>query len=277
MRHNQNQMEGKTLVANAATGKRYTKNIKRIMRAMNQEMLSGIKHCFGTYAQDSDFPKNGSIVSQLRILFNHLLKKYHPVFAVIAKKATQKMIDETLKHSSATLKMSLKEISQDLVVNPDFMDDRLRDITQASVIEATGLIKTIPQNYLGSVQKVLMHSISTQGKGFAELKPFLLKLYKGNERKAELVALDQLRKVHNSIQAYKLQKMGVKKFKWIHSGGGNEPRKLHQDLHGKVFSFNDPPFIGVMYGEEVYGLPGHLPNCRCSFKPVFDFESEDDD
>lgn len=276
-KHKQGQIEGAALVVNAATGERYAKNIKRIMRAMHKDTLSGIKRCFEAYAQDSDLPENGSLVSQLRILLNFLLKKYNPVFAWVAKKSTEKMINETLKHSSATIKMSLKEVSETLVVNPDFMDDRLREITQASAIEATGLIKTIPQKYIEDVQKVLMHSISTDGKGFAELKPFLQKLYNGNERKAELVALDQTRKVYNSIQAHKMQKMGVKKFKWLHSGGGREPRKLHQALHGQVFSFDNPPFIGVMYGEEVYGLPGHLPNCACSFKPVFDFESEDDD
>lgn len=276
MRHNQNQMEGKTLVANAATGERYVKQIKRVMRLMNKELMLGVKVCFDGSAEDSK-SAGGSLVPQLRILFNYLLKKYNPMFTLLAKRATQKMVDETLKHSSVTLKASLKEVNQTLVVNPDFMDDRLREIAQAGVIEATSLIKTIPQKYIGDVRQVLMHSISTEGKGFAELNPFLHKLYEGNERKAELVAMDQLRKVYNSVQAYRLQKMGVKKFKWIHSGGGREPRKLHQDLHGKVFSFDNPPFIGVMYGEDVYGLPGHLPNCRCSFKPVFDFENEDDD
>lgn len=273
----QGQIDGATLVANAATGERYVKSIQRIMRAMHKETLNGIQRCFEAYAQDSDLPEKGSLVSQLRILLNALLKKYHPLFAWIAKKATEKMISETLKHSSATLKMSLKEISKDLVVNPDFMDDRLKEITQASVLEATSLIKTLPQKYIGDVQKVVMHNISIEGKGFAEVKPFLQKLYHGNERKAQLVAMDQTRKVYNSIQSHKLQKMGVKKFKWIHSGGGREPRKLHQALHGQVFSFDDPPFIGEMYGEKVYGLPGHLPNCACSFKPVFDFEEENSD
>lgn len=276
MKRKQNQVEGQTLIANAATGERYAKRVKRVMRLMNKELLSGVKGCFDGRAEDSKVT-GGSLVPQLRMLFNYLLKKYNPLFAVLAKSVTQKMVNETLKHSTVTLKTSLKEVSQDLVVNPDFMDDRLREITQASVLEATSLIKTIPQKYIGDVQQVLTHSISTEGKGFAELKPFLQKLYNGNERKAELVAMDQTRKVYNSIQAYKLQKMGVKKFKWIHSGGGREPRELHQKLHGKIFSFNAPPFIGVMYGKEVYGLPGHLPNCACSFTPVFDFENEDDD
>ena len=270
------QLEGKPLVVNAATGERYAKSIKKVLRLMHNEALTGIQSCFEAYAQDDDLPQNGSLVPQLRILFNRLLEKYEPIFTIFAKKATARMIDESLKHSNSAIKMSLKEIGKDLAVNPDFMDDRLKEITQASVIEATGLIKTLPQKHIGDVQKVLMHSISTNGKGFAELKPFLQKLYKGNERKAELVALDQTRKVYHSIQAHKLQKMGVKTFKWLHSGGGREPRALHVKLSGQVFSFDDPPYIGDMYGEKVYGLPGHLPNCACSMKPVFDFEVEND-
>lgn len=276
MHQNNRQIEGKPLMANAATGERYAKSIKRLMRVMHKEALSGIQACFEAYAEDDDLPKNGSIVAQLRILFSRLLSKYNPIFAILAKKTTTRMVQETLKHSTATIKMSLKEVGKDLTVNPDFMDDRLKDITQSSTLEAVSLIKTLPEKYLGDVQKVLTHSISTKGKGFAELKPFLQKLYKGNERKTELVALDQTRKVYHSIQAHKLQKMGVKKFKWLHSGGGREPRALHVKLNGRVFAFDDPPYIGDMYGEKVYGLPGHLPNCACSMKPVFDFEVEDD-
>ena len=55
------------------------------------------------------------------------------------------------------------------------------------------------------------------------------------------------------------------------------PSQLHVDMHGKVFDFDDPPFIGVMYGERVHGLPGTLPNCRCLMKPIFEFESEEND
>lgn len=272
------QIEGKPLQVSRSISNEYSKAIRAVLRAMHAETVKGIQSCFEEchYAEDSWKSSGGSISSQLRILFNYLVKKYNPIFAVLGKKITNRMIGRVLKNSSSTLKMSLREMGDQLAVKTDFMSERLKDITEASTLESVNLIKTIPGQYLSGVQKAVTQSITT-GKGFADLKAELNKYYKGNVRKAELNAMDQTRKVYQSINAERMRRLGVKKFKWLHSGGGREPRKLHVGLHGKVFSFDDPPFIGVMYGEDIYGLPGQLPNCGCSLSPVFEFEEIKDD
>ena len=119
-----------------------------------------------------------------------------------------------------------------------------------------------------------MRSITT-GKGMEDLVPFLTKKYKGNIRRARLIALDQTRKAYQSINTSRLKTLGVKSFIWIHSGGGKEPRMEHIRMSGNEYSFDNPPVIGVMYGEEVRGLPGDLPNCRCICKPVIKFDLEE--
>lgn len=273
----QKHLEGKPLIVSASIGNDYSRVIRLLSHLMHKEAMQQIQRCFDSYAQDSDLPENGSLLPQFRILMNRLLKKYEPLFAKLAHKATARMVERVDKNAAATLKLSLREISPDLAVKTDFMSERLKEITQASVLESVSWIKTIPQQYLTQVQQAVTHSISTEGKGFAELKPQLEQLYKGNERKAELVALDQTRKVYRSIQAERMKKLGIKKFKWLHSGGGQVPRELHRQLNGKICSFEDPPFIGVMYGERIYGLPGQLPNCRCTMSPVFDFDNEEDE
>jgi len=136
------------------------------------------------------------------------------------------------------------------------------------------LIKIIPYKFLNEVQGQVMRSITT-GKGMEDLVPFLTKKYKGNVKHARLVALDQTRKAYQSINTTRLKTLGVKKFIWIHSGGGKEPRELHKRMSGNEYSFDSPPFIGVMYGNDVYGLPGDLPNCRCICKPVINFDLEE--
>lgn len=167
-------------------------------------------------------------------------------------------------------------MGKDLAVKTDFMNDEMKDIIQVATLESVNLIKLIPQSYLSDIQKLVFNSVTT-GKGISDLKKSLEKYYQGNKRRAELTALDQTRKVYARIQSSKLKSLGVKRFQWIHSGGGNEPRQLHVDMHGKVFDFDNPPFIGVMYGERVHGLPGTLPNCRCLMKPIFEFEDKKND
>lgn len=271
-----NKIQGNPLLVSSSIGDQYSKSIKAVMKLMHKELSKGVEDCYITYAQDSDLPENGNIISQIRILFNRLLKKYTPIFTLLAKRAPERMIARVVKNSSSTLKMSLREISKELAVKTDFMSDDLKQITQAAVLESVSLIKTIPSIYLSDVQSLVLQSI-TSGKGVSDLKRDLARFYAGNTRKIELVALDQTRKIYTKIQTSRLKSLGVKKFEWVHSGGGNEPRQLHVDLNGKTFSFDDPPFIGVMYGEKVYGLPGELPNCRCLMKPVFEIKEQNDD
>lgn len=272
----QSSIEGKPLLVSASTGEQYAKSITAAIKILHQEIIREVSNRFTVYAQDGDLPEGGNLISQLRILFNQLLKKYNPIFSLLAKKSTERMIDRVLKNSSSTLKMSLREMGNDLAVKTDFINGDVKNVTQIATIEAVGLIKIIPQRYLSDVQKVVFESITT-GKGASDLKRSLEKYYQGNKRRAELTALDQTRKAYANIQSAKLKSLGIKKFQWIHSGGGNEPRQLHVDMHGKVFDFDDPPFIGVMYGESIHGLPGTLPNCRCLMKPIFNFEQEEDD
>ena len=219
-----------------------------------------------TYGQVMD----ASLASQYRIMLNALLRKWKPRFDKVAKSATERMIERSLKYSDLALKNSLPDISIDTSYSNAILDD----VIKASSLEAANLIKLIPYKFLNEVQGQVMRSITT-GRGMKDLVPFLTKKYKGNVRHARLVAADQTRKVFQSVNTNRLKAVGVKKFIWIHSGGGNEPRELHIRMSGNEYSFDDPPFIGMMYQERVHGLPADLPNCRCIMKPIINFDLEE--
>ena len=63
----------------------------------------------------------------------------------------------------------------------------------------------------------------------------------------------------------KYQDEGFTHFKWVTNLDGRE-RKLHKELNGKIFAFNDPPIIYERTGQK--GLPGETYNCRCSMIPI---------
>lgn len=267
MRKEKNSLVGGALRPNAGIAEEYSKPVVKALERLNDELNRELKKL---YKANFSVAMDASIASQARILLNKLLDKWQPIFNDIAKRATNRMIDRTLKNSSITLQSSLKNALPDISIDTSFSDEQLQEIIKASTQEASNLIKTIPYKFLNQVQGQVMRSITT-GKGLADLVPYLTKFYKGNVRKAKLVALDQTRKAYQSINTSRLKTLGVKKFIWIHSGGGKEPRELHIRMSGNEYSFDDPPFIGVMYGNDVHGLPGDLPNCRCICKPVINF------
>ena len=267
-----NNIVGSALRPNVGIEADYAKPIVNELELMFRDVRRELKKTFkeNHYGQAMD----ASLASQSRILLNWLLRKWQPRFDEIAQRATRRMINRTIKNSSIALRNTFKSELPDLSINTSFSDDRLKEVIKASTQEATNLIKTIPYKFLNDVQGQVMRSITT-GKGYEDLVPYLTKKYNGDTRKARLVAADQTRKAFQSINTSRLKTVGVKKFIWIHSGGGNEPRELHIRMSGSEYSFDDPPFIGVMYGNDVYGLPGDLPNCRCICKPVLNFDLED--
>ena len=257
---------------NASIAADYSKPTINLIELMSRDVERQLKKLFNEnhfgYAMDA------SISSQARILLNYLLAKWSKRFNEIAKSSTDRMIERTIRNSAVTLGLSLRDASEDFKIDTSFRNAQINDVIKASTQEAANLIKLIPQKYLAEVQGQVMRSITT-GKGMEDLVPFLTKKYNGNIRHARNVALDQTRKAYQSINTSRLKTLGVKKFIWIHSGGGKEPRLDHIKMSGNEYSFADPPVIGVMYGEEVRGLPGDLPNCRCICKPVINFDLDE--
>jgi SPP1 gp7 family putative phage head morphogenesis protein len=189
----------------------------------------------------------------------------------LAQVATNRMIRQTIRHSTVTLNMSLKEIAKEIELDPAFLNSgRLREIVMASTQEAAGLIRTLPEQYLSQVQGQVMRSITT-GNGLKTLMPFMREKYGQNVRKARQVAHDQTRKAYSSIANARMQSAGIEEFEWVHSHGGKVPRQQHLDWNGKIFRFDKPPV------DDTFGpvLPGIAINCRCFARPILNFGQKD--
>ena len=211
-----------------------------------------------------------SITSQARMRLNAMQQKWEARFRLLANRQVRKMLDRVMRNSEVTLKMSLREVSQKLKVDTSLSDARLEEVIKASTQEAAGLIKRIPEQFLGDVQGQVMRSI-TSGRGMQDLVPYLTKRYEGDKKWARHVAMDQTRKSYAAVNRVRLQKLGCEEFEWIHSGGSAHPREEHIALSGKKFRFDDPPVINKKTGEK--GFPATLPFCRCVLKPVFRFDN----
>jgi SPP1 gp7 family putative phage head morphogenesis protein len=274
-------LKGGVLNPSAAIEQEFTWAILTLIRRMADETKKELTTLFFEAAHDAMDAKpiegaiagHTNISSQARIATNRLLDKYEAMFNKFAKRATKRMIDRTVKNSAVTLGMSLREISASVTLDPKQMTPKLLDIITASTTEAVGLIKLIPTNYLGKVQGAVMRSI-TSGNGMKDLVPFLEKQYQGNIRHARNVSMDQVRKSFNNINTARMDAIGVKTYEWVHAGGSKEPRPLHVAMNGNVYRLDEPPYIGDMYGEKVYGKPGDLPGCRCKMRPLVTFDTD---
>lgn len=267
-------IRGKTLNPSVKAQREYQRRLDKLVARMIEETEREFLKLFESKETNKFFAEDASISSQAEILSDKLTKKFDRLFAMQAEPITEQMIKAENKQSISTLGSSLKELSGGLIIKTDVMSSELKEIIKASSNESTKLIKSIASQYQEEVQGAVMRSITT-GNGLKDLVPFFEKRAGMTKRRAKNIALDQTRKVYNSINQGRMEALGVKTYEWVHSGGGKEPREHHikrfpEGLNGGIFSFDDPPIIDEKTGQR--GKPGELINCRCTMRPVFKFE-----
>jgi len=258
---------------------KYSKELKKLVRRMTKTVRREIEKFFKSddmevfHAEQVKMAQDASVASQAKILTNKLISRFTWLFNDKAPDLAEMMVNSQLKNSRVSLAASLKELSGGLTIKTNFMTGDLNEVVKSIVAENVSLIKSIADVYLSNVQKSVLRSI-TFGQGLKDLIPQLKKFDGMSERHAKNVALDQTRKTYNSINRARMEKVGVKKFKWLHSGGGQKPRKDHIEMNGNIYSFDDLPVIDKRTGER--GIPGQAINCRCRMAPVIEFDNDEE-
>lgn len=255
-------LRGSRLNYNASLETWYRRQLKKLTSQMTMEVKQALLKLFKKLPVKPLGTTDESISSQARILMNKLTEKFESLFALESKTLADTMMQRTLKSSETNLKSSLKELSGGLSIKTSIVPPELTDVINASIAENVSLIKSIPSQYFKDITGSVMRSITT-GQGMYDLLP-QIKKYEGiTERRAELIALDQTRKAYTSVNTVRLNKKGVKKFEWIHSGGGQTPRESHLKIDGEIFSFENLEAEQAAKGvpKEDRGLPGYPVNC----------------
>ena len=264
-----NHFIGKPINYSSRIASDYNKKINVLIDEMVFRTEKEIKNLYKSDAASSHFSQDASISSAARILFNGLLKDFTVMFSSKSKSIAGGLFDDLEKWTNRSLAQSLSDRSKSIIFKPELKDPKLNEIRKASIGKNIDLIKTIPQDYLRKTKQIVFHSITT-GQGLKEIQGHLEQQKDYTKRKAQLVALDQVRKITTTIAATKLKKHGSKKFKWLHTGGSQHPREEHIAMNNKIFSYDDPPVIDSKTGE--IGLPAQTYNCRCRLCPVIEFK-----
>lgn len=271
-------LKGNKLNYNASLQLKYQQSIRRLTRDMIKETKEKILKLFQTNNSENFFKQrkkaeatDESITSKSKKVMNSLMSKFTQLFSLAATPAAKDMLNGTKKYSESSLRSSVKKLTGGLSLETGVVPKGMEEVSQAIIDENVSLIKSIPQEYLGKVSGAVMRSITT-GNGLADLVPEIQKYSGETDRRAKNIALDQTRKAYNAINKERMQKLGIKKFRWIHTGGGQHPRKSHQEISGNIYSFDNLPLKG-QEGFVNGVIPGQAINCRCTMEPIIEFEN----
>lgn len=259
---------GERLMVNAAGQQRYAKQLGALVAQMTAQTRRDVLRLFHTPEAAEFFATDASLASAARILMNKLTAKFSQLFARKAKGLAESMLRDMTRASTASTHSSLSKLSGGLSLKTSIVTPDMQDTFKAIVAENVALIKSIPAHYMEQVQGSVMRSIA-DGNGLADLVPAIEKYDGMTQRRAHNIALDQTRKTYNAVSRDKMQALGVTHYRWLHSGGSNEPREDHIAMSGNIYAFDDPPVIDQRTGER--GIPGQAVNCRCTMQPIFKF------
>lgn len=246
----------------------YSRELRKLVARTARGLRAELIPVFETPAAEQAL--DASLGSQARITANQLIAKYSKLFRERSQILGQLMVRRADRDATGKFVRSLRELSGDTTLSArSLRQGAIGDVTKAAVAENVQLIRSIGTRYLDSVQQSVMSAITT-GNGLQDLVPALQKHEGVSLRRARLIANDQVRKTTAVVNKARAQANGLTKYKWVHSGGGREPRPLHESYDGTIFRYDDPPIIDERTGER--GIPGQAINCRCIAVPVLDFD-----
>lgn len=180
-------------------------------------------------------------------------------------RASEEMADHFAEAAEERSSRRMKKILRDSGFSVKFkMTDAMGDVLNATVAENVGLIKSIPQKYLGEVQGKVMRSVQT-GRDLGTLAKDLQKSYGVTKKRAALIALDQNNKATSAFVRVRQVELGITQAIWHHSHAGREPRPTHVKNDGKKYDvakgWYDP-------AAKQHIFPGQLIRCRCTSSSV---------
>ena len=267
---------GNVIAPPAAVSLRYKAELQALISRMSAEYEREIKKLFNTEDVREFFAQDDSPSAQARILTNFLSRKFTSMFAKRARPMAEKFTKQSDNANKAQIGESLKKMSPQFAIPRAALSEHLNENLSAIVTENVNLIKSIGQQYLSQVNGSVMRSI-TQGTGLAQLRKEIEAHKQVSMRRAEIIALDQTRKVTQTLSRVRYQEEGIEEYVWRHTAGSVEPRELHIGYDGQVFRYDTPVLVQKASKTQPaqYGFPGTAINCRCTAMAVIRPRSQD--
>lgn len=255
---------------NAGNIKWYQRELLAEIREMNDDVKRQVLEIIrdNPLAQDSKMAMDANPVQLVKRALDALARKWVDRFINKAFPISDDLVKKTESAVDRGLLASARKES--LTINMQWTP-AMTEKVDAIIAENVSLIRSIPEKYFTEVEGMVYRAVArgVDRKALAdEIESAFGKRHGITRRRAEFIARDQIRKATSSLSNARQQAAGIKKGIWIHSGGGNEPRKKHVHANGEEFFLDK----GLPIGDKgQYVLPGEEPNCGCTWKPVLPF------
>lgn len=140
-------------------------------------------------------------------------------------------------------------------------EPELNNLLGAWAQENVRLIKTIPLQYFGEIERITSEGFKT-GALTRDIASQIESVGGVSQKRAFFIARDQIGSLNGDLTKYRQTKALIDSYAW-HTSGDSKVRLAHARRSGKIFKWSDPP---------IDGHPGKAANCRCVALPVIDLD-----
>ncbi|MGN0022648.1 MAG: hypothetical protein ACI352_01265 [Elusimicrobiaceae bacterium] len=227
------------------------------------------------YAQDADSAE------VLKAELDRLNKEFYAVFTGKAEGLAKGFVARQEDYANISVKSSLKSFGlingekSNFEINfiNNFYSWADRRAAKAAIEANVNLIKSINSQFFEEIAGLVFRSV-INAEGITSLKEGLSKISGKLDKRIDLIASDQTKKVYEALSRAKLAEVGVSKYEWVYTYGSKKPqweRVYHRDvLAGQILDLAVPVVVDPKTGEK--GYPGTLINCHCIKRPVIVFD-----
>lgn len=168
---------------------------------------------------------------------------------------------EAERHTERFMETAKRAMGVDLVAVVRRED--LGDYLTAAGLRNASLIKGLADDTVKRVQQTVTNAV-INGRSAADLRKDLTRQFQFSDRRARLIARDQIAKTNSDLNRIRHQQAGVTEYTW-RTSADERVRPRHRDLEGKVYKYGEPT------GAEEGLPPGQPIQCRCIAQAIVTF------
>lgn len=240
--------------------------VKSVSRDVNAIVMPVVRNLAPEYQRDAAITLD-SWVDVLTAALRTVRQRYEsPQFLALVADIARRFVT-TANNSNR------RRTERDLGINIYSDSQTLQDYLAVSTADNVALIKSIPSQYLTQVESIVMANVRAGGRP-SNIAKALQQQLGVTERRAKMIARDQVNKINSNLASMRIKDVGYKYFKW-ETSNDERVRDRHDDVservtaYGKgVYRFDNPPVVD----QNLPQLPGEPIQCRCVMIPVSEEE-----
>jgi SPP1 gp7 family putative phage head morphogenesis protein len=231
--------------------KEYLKALRSMLRTISEEVRSNV-----IPAAEAEITRKATVITQdaLGAFVFETLKTIAVQLGVIAEAVVGRILNLEADRHTTKWKAAVRS-TLGIDISAVVSQEDLADYLQTAVARNASLITGLSDDVVRRVQQASYDAI-LQGKTVKDLRSELTKQFGIADRRAKLIARDQVAKLTSDLNRIRHVQAGVTSYVWM-SSRDERVRERHKKLDGIEYEYGKPT------GAEQGLPPGQPIQCRC--------------